>query len=293
MFYVLHLGLSYACNMKCKHCFVRKKEDRLKEEDYYRIIDAMCEKGLFVMYYTFGEPLCSSLFEKVSQYACKKNIVQVLMTNGSLLDERIISVLIRNRISKVCISLDHIDSNMHDINRDYKDAYVKAIDALHLLIKYNINAQISVTVNDTNVFCLNQIYELAKELNVNAVSFLRERNNKNVTIMQHEKAYFEFFRSKKYKYEKPNLLFHDYRLLPILKEMKEKNEISDLIYEKYYEMNCCHSCYTISVEPNGDVKRCNLNSRIIGNVLNKPIDIIVMEEMSNNECFDNCATVSK
>ncbi len=289
---VLHLGLSYACNMRCKHCFVRKKKDLLTEEDYCKIIDAMIDNGMFVMYYTFGEPLLSNLFDKVSKYACQKKIIQVLMTNGALLTPEKISILKGNNISKVCVSIDHIMPEKHDKNRGYEGAYNKAIAALKLLVENNFNTQMSVTINDNNVFFLDRIYDLAKELKVNAISFLRERKDGTIAQIENEDKYLEFFEKVVTNENKVNVLFHDHRLLSPLRALKENGKINDLTYEKYYEMNLCHSGCTISVEPNGDLKRCNLNSRVYGNVLNKPIDLILREDMNINECFDNCAAVS-
>ena len=52
MILTLHLGLSYACNMRCKHCFVNKKRDALDTDTCKNIIDMLYDKGLMVLIYT-------------------------------------------------------------------------------------------------------------------------------------------------------------------------------------------------------------------------------------------------
>lgn len=41
MILVAHLGLSYACNMRCKHCFVRHKKEDYVIQHYKEIIDKL------------------------------------------------------------------------------------------------------------------------------------------------------------------------------------------------------------------------------------------------------------
>lgn len=291
MINVLHLGLSYKCNMNCHHCYVTRKKDKLQENDFYNIIDTLYDAGLFIIYYTFGEPLCSDLLSKVSAYASEKGLIQILMTNGSLIDDNKINIIKENRISKVCISVDHIDSQKHDANRNYKNAYNKAIQALKLLTDNDIHTEMSVTVNDNNVMCLQDIYDLAENNNVEFISYLRERKEGRIVRLKQEKEYQDFFAKMILNKHSVNVLFHDMSLLPVLQRLKNENKIGESVYEKYYEMNCCHSKYTISVEPDGDVRKCNLQNNLIGNIFNTPLKEIIEKEGDNNDTFC-CSTVS-
>lgn len=294
MINVLHLGLSYKCNMKCEHCFVHKRKDALSEEDYYEIIDTLYEHGLFVMYYTFGEPLLSDKFEKISMYAHRKGMVQILMTNGSLIDDEKIRVIKESHISKVCVSIDHADSHKHDTNRNYKGAFDKAVRALDLLKRNGIKTEMSVTVTDYNADCLKKIFELGVSLNVDYISYLKERSDGKNLRLQHEDKYFDFFRRIILtKDKKIIVLFHDYDLVPILNKMYDNGEMDDITYERYYEMNCCHSRYTVSIEPSGDLLRCNLTHNVIGNIKAKSLCELLKDEEVDNESISCCSTISK
>lgn len=292
MINVLHLGLSYKCNMRCKHCFVNRKKDVLEEKDYYHIIDSLFEQGLFVLYYTFGEPLMSEYFEKVSSYAKRKGLVQILMTNGSLINEEKIKIIKENKISKVCVSIDHIEPQKHDDNRNYCGSFDKAVNALQLLKSNGIKTEMSVTVTDNNVECLDEIYALGQSLHVDYISFLRERKDGKNIRLQYESKYFDFFKRRIMRKEQINVLFHDSNLLPIIRELYNKKNIDELTYERYYEMNCCHSMYTMSVEPNGNVLRCNLIHDVIGNIHTKSLKSILDEEGEKNEGISCCSSLS-
>ena len=130
MINILHIGLTYSCNMKCKHCFVKKNEDKLSTKKIIDIIDYLEKKGLMMVIYTYGEPLLAKNFDEVSNYINNKNIAQTLMTNGSLLNEKNISILKKNNIKNIMISLDSINEEYHDSNRNYKGSYKKIFNSL-------------------------------------------------------------------------------------------------------------------------------------------------------------------
>lgn len=49
----LHLGLTAACNLNCKHCFIKEKESKeLSFEKAIAFIDVLEKQGLTHIYYT-------------------------------------------------------------------------------------------------------------------------------------------------------------------------------------------------------------------------------------------------
>lgn len=282
----MHLGLSYACNMRCSHCFADKSRDLIKKEDYYKLIDEMYELGLFVLYYTYGEPLYCPFFFEIAEYVKKKGIVQVLMTNGYLLNETMADRIKKAGISKVFVSLDHIKKEEHDRNRGVCGSYEAALSALAYLKKAGVNCAIATTVTEKNADVLFDIEDLAVSMDVKNVSFLRVRKDGAIRSFEEpkRKAYVEFFKDV-LKRNPAGMMFHDMELIPILTELYRTGEISEEIYEKYLEMNLCHAQYTACVEPSGDVSRCNLNKQVIGNILNDTIsDILLNNHRKEGSC---------
>ena len=275
----LHLGLSYACNMHCEHCYVNRKKDRLDFERIQVIIDELYEQGLAIVYYTYGEPLLAKHFFDVARYVAEKGLVQILMTNGSLLTRDAVESIKAIGISNVYVSIDSADSREHDNNRGFDGAYDAALKGIRLLKEYDIHVGISSTVTPKNVLQLKDIYDLAIKENVRIVSFLRARVDGTVISLSEEarKAYIKFFRFG-IEQKDINLKFHDPELLSVLKLWHEAGEIGDVVYEKYNGMNNCHKQSTVSVAPDGTVCRCNLIGDLLGNVFDMSISNILLEE---------------
>lgn len=291
---VLHLGLSYRCNMRCKHCFVDKKNDMLNYELICHVIDYLYSNGLLILYYTYGEPLLSELFIPVSLYVAKKGIVQILMTNGSQINSTTCKQFINSGINTVYVSIDHSDSNAHDANRGYVGAFKKAISALRICKESGVHTGISCTVTEKNVGCLDGIRQIALHEGVGAVSFLRERQKGDVAPFSRtsQELYNSFFIRCLESDETPNWKFHDPTLIPILNTEYRAGNISEFVFRKYLEMNRCHANNTLSIAPDGKVYGCNLVGCYQGDLSDTPIETILAKE-SKNECSICRSAISK
>lgn len=290
MINVLHLGLSYNCNMKCSHCFVKKRTDYITFDDIKKTIDELEKEGLFYVFYTFGEPLLDKKFSMVSEYVNQKGMMQILMTNGTIISKEIIQILKNNNVKNIYVSLDSSNSEKHNKNRNFNGAYEKAINCIKKLKEEKFNVGIAVTVTNENVCELEEIYKLALNHGVKNISFLKQRENGHIIKLDNEKKYINFYINRIIKINPEiNLLFHDYSLIDITKKLYKDGQISKDFYEKYFDMNSCHEKTTISLAPNGDVLTCNLISPILGNIKEDSINTILVKRRDCSECF-NCFT---
>lgn len=289
----LHLGLSYNCNMRCKHCFVDKQHDKLNINKLKEAIDYLDQQGLFFVIYTFGEPLLAKEFWNISKFVSSKNIVQTIMTNGYLINSEIIPKLKDHGINNIYVSLDSIDEIKHDRNRNLKGSYKKALKSLELLVDNRFNVGIAVTINDSNILDMEKFVDLAKKIGVKNISFLRQRNNSRLINLKYIKEYEKFYKKYICGNKKINILFHDPSLLKITRELYKQEKIDRNTYEKYMDMNMCHYKSTISIEPNGNIKHCNLINDRMGNLNEESIKKIIEKGSEDNECFGYCTELSK
>ena len=283
---MLHLGLSYNCNMRCSHCFVNKSMDKLSSAQIKNTIDYMIGQGLYMVVFTFGEPLLARNFCDISNYLYDKGIFQVVMSNGSYIDEKTITILKKN-VSMVFISIDSVVPEKHDNNRNHKNAFINAFDTINKLQKNKINVGLAVTINNSNLEELNDIVKLAKKHNIKNISFLRQRENGRISKLDSYKFYLKFYcdylEGKIAK--NMNIMFHDPTLRFFTKKMYDENKINIDKYNKYMEMNSCNIKNTISLAPNGDILLCNLTNKKIGNICADSIDVIMKKRGENDECF--------
>lgn len=293
MILTLHLGVSYKCNMKCKHCFVEKKVDAISLDNIMNIIKTLSEKGLFMVYYTFGEPTLSEMWLSVAEKVKEMGLVQILMSNGYLIDDQMADRIKKAGISRVMISIDHSVPAHHDKNRGVIGAHRKAINAINTLKKHNIPVGIATTITSHNADVISDIYNLAIALNVGSISFLRERNHGHI-VEQGFESYYAFFDDYiKQERHAVSVQFHDPMLLRRIESAYTKGIISPDSYDKWQEMNCCHCQSTLAIAPNGDFMRCNLSEHILGNICDPNFNPVILEEGGKNEHFICCTVFSR
>lgn len=279
MITTLHLGLSYACNLSCKHCFVNRKNDNLSINQYKQIIDVLSEAGLLMLFYTYGEPLLSQKLPEVASYASLHKINQTILTNGWFLDCERLDELSSYGISNYMVSLDSTNASVHDANRGVEGAFDHAVSAIRVLVNNKKNVTIGCTVTEKNIHTLNNMVTFANQEGVKRISFLAHRNNGTLAEII-DQEYVDFFRDALLSNDGIQFFFHDPRLLPILSTAYEENIIDANDYYRWKDMLMCHTPYSISIGPDGSVSRCNLCPRtkyIIGkntdipNLLNQVI----------------------
>lgn len=263
MINTVHLGLSYACNLSCKHCFVNKSEDVLLYEDYISIIDCLYKEGLFIVVYTYGEPLLYPYFFEIARYVKSLGIAQILMTNGTMITDELADKLLEAGIKTVYVSIDHSKREIHDANRGQIGCFDKAMNSIKLLNKKGISVGIASTITNDNADDIYNIYTMAKIQNVHSVSFLRARINYTMVDLKKESAYFEAF--KKIVVEDTlNVSFHDIRLIEIISQLEKEGKINSKRGDYLREMMNCKNSFTLCVHPNGKLSKCNFI---------KPLDI--------------------
>lgn len=272
MILAAHLGISYACNMNCKHCFVKIKREDYVLKHYKEIIDDIFELGVLEIHYTYGEPLiCKSFFE-VANYVHQYGISQVLMSNGYFIDSnKVVEQIKQAGIKKVYISLDSVSEKEHDQNRRCINAFKKAIHAIQLLKEGGVIVGIANSISDRNVREMLKMYNLSKNLNVDQISFLRIRDQEGIAHFSDEEKeiYLKSVRELilKTKEGGPQIRLHDPLLKNLIEEMIENNQIDKgMEAEKYSAMTRCAMTHSISISPDGEISRCALSNYIIGNL---------------------------
>lgn len=290
MILTLHLGVSYRCNMRCEHCFVHKNTDRLDVETMLQTIRDLSEKGLFVVYYTFGEPTLSPLWLPLVHQVHKLGLVQILMSNGYVIDDAMAEAIREAGISRVMISIDHILPEEHDKNRGVFGAYRRALAAIETLKEHYVPVGIATTITPRNVDVIPYIYRLAESRGVGSVSFLRERKQGHIEEEDFELYYAFFDRYILQKRPSVSVQFHDPALLTRIDAAFHAGQINRDTYEKWSEMNRCHCQSTLAIAPNGDVMRCNLSQHIVGNICDPHFDPSIFEEGGKHEHFI-CRTI--
>lgn len=271
----VHLGLTYKCNMHCKHCFVNKMEDTSYVEKHYKeIIDDLYNQGTLILHYTFGEPLLCKSFFDIAEYVHEKGIYQTLMSNGYYIDEEKAESIKRAGVDLVCVSLDSVDEKKHDMQRGCIGAFKKAVSAIYNLKYAQVQTGIAFTVGEYNVNELDKIYDFALKNSVDHISFLRYRKDHKIPKMSKYlfQDYETFCKRIILQRDKIKISLHDLELLPMIDELHKSGLITENEYEKYKDMNQCHCKEKLAITPNGEIGRCTMEKKYYCNIIGSSID---------------------
>jgi radical SAM protein with 4Fe4S-binding SPASM domain len=135
------------------------------------LIDDIAEFASPVFIFSGGEPLLRKDIFDLAHYAGEKNLKTALATNGTIIDDCIVSKIKYSSIQRVSISLDGPDPKTHDALRRSQGAFNKAEKGLNMLISAGISSQINMTVTRKNCHLLEPMIHFALEKRVEALHF--------------------------------------------------------------------------------------------------------------------------
>lgn len=151
--------LTPRCNMNCVHCYL-KNNHISSEMDYERIIeliDILYEKGILFLTFTGGEIFTRKDFLPIYLYAKKRGFLVELFTNGYLISDEIIEVLIEYPPLLVDISLYGANEDTYYKITGVKGAFDKVLENCRKLKEAGIRVSLkSPILNET----LGQIGEM-------------------------------------------------------------------------------------------------------------------------------------
>lgn len=152
--YFVSLELTQQCNFKCKHCYCTGKNEAILDYDIWKeIIDKIAQTECIFLNFTGGEILTHKDFKKIYAYAKDKGFVVELLTNGSLIDEEMISFFKDLPPRNVAITLYGTNEKEYAEFTGMKDGLKKVMKALYLLkenqIKFTLRTIATKTFYDS------------------------------------------------------------------------------------------------------------------------------------------------
>jgi len=141
---------SNICDLNCEYCFRQETDQITKKrlpgeislEQTYKIIDDVTELGAKSIYIIgAGEPLLDDNLKNILKYIAEKNIIPIISTNGSQINEKWIRVFQKYNVS-IVIKLNSFNSAFQDELANRKGYAKKRDKGLSLLLKAGFNKPI-------------------------------------------------------------------------------------------------------------------------------------------------------
>jgi radical SAM protein with 4Fe4S-binding SPASM domain len=264
------------CNLNCVHCFSSVEEGtyELSINDLDSIFNQLESMGVLEVRINGGEPFLHPEIDKILLTLKEKRFRKVILTNGTLLDEKMITLLKESETIPT-VSLDDSKMEEHDNFRGVRGSFESIIQALELLQKSGIQYGINCCLNKRNLSRYREIIDIAVRYGAYRIAFL------DLKIVGRMRSHTEWVPSyREYQEAMFNLIIDrlGYRrridvALDVFLHCQSLKE-STLEAAKGY-VSCKAGKTTLSIDSKGFVYPCNLvlsdSKWNMGNVKNKKI----------------------
>lgn len=163
-----------ACNLACVHCRRLDTASELGRDDLTTaqakaMIDSLTELGRPIVVFSGGEPMMRPDLYELAEYARDRDLPTALATNGTLIDQTAASRIAQAGFRRVAISFDGPVAAMHDKFRGIEGSFDAAVRGLTLTRQAGVSTQINSTITRLNHHHLDEVYQLALDLQVDAL----------------------------------------------------------------------------------------------------------------------------
>lgn len=197
--FLISWNITRQCNLKCEHCYIdatdSQTSDETSPEEALRFIDEIASLAPGAMLIlTGGEPLLRPDVFDIAKAAASKGLTVVLGSNGTLIDERVVTRLQACNIKGVGLSLDSPSAAYHDAFRGMTGAWAKTMAATRALRNAGMEFQIQFTATAANRHEIPEMAKLAWEAGAIALNvfFLvctgRGQKAADLTPVEYEEA---------------------------------------------------------------------------------------------------------
>ena len=160
------ISLTGKCNLHCDYCFyaheMHNRPD-LSREEWFTFFDELGRLGVRTLTLSGGEVFVRKDFFELLDYIIEKRMRYSILSNGTLIDERMIARLeekkCRLRLNSIQVSIDGSCAEIHDKSRG-AGSFKRAINGLRLLKEAGFPVTSRVTINRHNVDDLDNIAAL-------------------------------------------------------------------------------------------------------------------------------------
>ena len=300
------IDITERCNFKCSYCSAKSRKsivDDLDVEQWKEVIDQLYDLGVCAINLAGGEPLLKPGINDLIEHSLEKVGLDVtLVTNGSILDEKIISFTANDNFHLV-VSLD---SMFPKVNEIYRDQTQLVISNLKKLRGRDVPFSISQVLTNKNIGHFFENYKMLEEHgfdHVLLIKYISSQTGIDSDEIPSEK-WTKFIKKLIELREKGKI--NNYALsvacpwelyLPMIELGYEKKDVETIwhyysplrfkAYSNMYEIGCHAGITSCNILANGDVYPCSIS----GN--NKELLCGNVKEEKFKDIWDNSAVFQK
>jgi len=258
------IEITYKCNHKCYYCY-QKHYNSYKEIPYKKwcnILEQLSSAGTLYLTFSGGEPFLRNDFLKIVEYARKLKFGISIITNGTLLNKKIIKFLSDINILDIGISFHASYEHLHDFLCGINGGFNLARKNLEACLNAGIKTIIKHTVSSLNFGEFIKLKKLAKKTGAlfECDCFVLPLEPLGCSPYSLSQTKFISFVKKTFLFKHPICI--------------TKNQIKEKLH--------CDAGRSVSgIRPNGDLLPCILLPIVFGNLLQKPFNEIWHSKIAN------------
>lgn len=259
---IIQFQYSYLCNMACKHCSIKRFQNRPDQERFTpektkELAKQADELGLARFVITGGEPLVFPDLDEVVEAINPDKFYINMDTNGFLLDKEKARHLLSIGIDRVQLSIDSLIPEEHDKLRNRKGAYDKAMKAFEACKETGLDVFIQTVVTKQRLY------------DTEFLQFVKFFNERDTTVFVN---YAKPVGSWEGKYD-TMINMED---INYTKELEKTYNLCTHLTPAYgRDLGCIAVKGMVSVTEFGDVQPCPYIHTSIGNVFKEPLKDIL------------------
>lgn len=168
------VDITKACNLKCVHCYNdsgKKASDELTSAELLKLFEDLATLNIVNVCLCGGEPLCSPIVYDLMRVIKGKCASINMVSNGFLIDEKVINNLVDAGLNVLQISLDGCTAMEHDSFRGVAGSFDAAIRAIKLAREKKLQVLVSCCINKINFKNLEKYLKLCCDLGISSIRF--------------------------------------------------------------------------------------------------------------------------
>jgi len=296
------IEVTYGCNLRCRHCYipfenlcsVEEKQERLKFDEYKRLLNELRQLGCYEVVFTGGEPAASPQLMDLCEYARRLRFSVSLRTNAALIDDQMIGWLRRLHITEVQTSLYSMNPDIHDRVTRRNGSWAATTTALRKMHAAGQRLRLACVVMQSNHKHLSGLRQFAESIHAPITFDLIVQSR---TDGSRESVCERLLPSQLRWLEDQGILGKEV-ILDSSGQVKPDDEVGYGLARysrKDPDSRICGAGNTmIAIGPTGDVLPCVSFKMPLGNIKTEPLHQVLSSEAANrlrsyrNRSFEAC-----
>ena len=162
------------CNLRCIHCYEESERQKHKKSmtnaEVKRVIDILAEHGLLECFFTGGEVLTRPDFEDIYVYTKRKGIFVSVLTNGTLINDRVIELWQEYPVEIVSLTMYGYSEKVYESITGVAGSYKMFRRAVDKLVANKIPFELKFIGMRQNYHELSQMRKFSMELGVGSIT---------------------------------------------------------------------------------------------------------------------------